>query len=78
MLQQACKNKTVEVLVNRNPSAFSHHQEQAATAEREIQISSGTNDQGVLSHFPMNQSHTFPRQLNRIRFKYWSYLVFLK
>ena len=35
----ACKNKTVEVVVNRNPSAFSRHQEQAATAQREIQVS---------------------------------------
>jgi len=25
--------------VNKNPSAFSRHQEQAATAEREIQVS---------------------------------------
>ena len=61
----ACNNKTVEVVVNRNPSAFSRHQEQAATAEREIQVGSVLKYDhaivvfGVLSLFSMNQSHIF-------------------
>ena len=36
----AFKNKTVEVVINRIPSAFSGHQEQATNAEKEIEVSS--------------------------------------
>ena len=59
----ARKNKTVEVVVNGNPSAFSHHQEQATNANKK---SSKFSFHSVLEVMIMQSLSSFSLPLNQL------------
>lgn len=64
-----CGTKRVEVVLNRNPSAFSRHREQVATPEREIQVSlvlkymTTQSLCSVFCHISQWIDHTYSREL---------------